>query len=88
MMVLGTFGAVPIYWEDAYRRSEISYSILVRSLRSIFMFVKKRSPEITSYDNEAKLSFMIIFGILSYIYSQKELTIRNRNTLEILWGKD
>ena len=73
-----------IFFEDQFRRREISYFVLVRALRSIYIMLKRR--KIIMIANEAHLSFVFIFGVLSYLYSEKGHLLKEKGLIDNIWG--
>lgn len=63
-----------IIFEDQFRRREISYFVLVRALRSIYVMLKRRG--IISIKNEANFCFILLFGVVSYLYYEKPNIIK------------
>ena len=82
---LSLLGSTSIYFVDKSRRGEVSYFVFVRSLRSLYIFLKKRFN--FPLENEKTICFVMIFGIVSYLYYEGPKDLKNRNLLDSLWGE-
>lgn len=79
-------GSTSIYLEDISRRGEICYFVFVRAARSCYTYFK-RLAGIGGFKHEEKLAFMLIFGILAYIYEDPDKNLKQRNMLDKVWGR-
>lgn len=58
------------------RRGEVSYFVTVRAVRSFYIFIKRRLN--VSLGHEKTLCFVIIFGIVSYLYYEGPKDLKHR----------
>ena len=82
---LSLLGSPSLYFIEKSRRSEVSYFVFVRALRSFYIFTKKRVP--IPINCEKTLCFVLIFGIISYLYYEGPKDLKHRHFIDSLWGE-
>jgi hypothetical protein len=83
-VLMSLLGSISIFLSGRSRQAEISYFVFVRACRSVYIYMKKRMR--LKVNNEKSVSFIIIFGIISYLYFNGHQNLKNRNLLECIWG--
>ena len=73
-----------LFFEDQFRRREITYFTAVRAIRSFYLLLKRR--KLFSFPFEEHLCFIMIFGIVSYLYYERPNDLREKSLLDNIWG--
>ena len=77
--------SLSIFFESDGRKEEVTYFVLVRALTSIYELMKRRKW--ISIPKEEHTAFILIFGIISFIYHEHKNFLKHTNIYEALWGE-
>lgn len=86
MMWQSAIASTSIFWEERSRQREIGYFLLAKTVRSMYMMMKRRGW--LKLSGEAVCMHVFLMAAFSYVFHHYPDNLKYHSTFALIWGKD
>lgn len=84
--VISPLSAASILFEDTARRSEITYFVSAKALRSLYLGLKRMAR--LGFKHEASIMHIGLMAGLFYLYNHQPTLLKFRSIFELIFGEN